>query len=592
MNLIRNKYFHFILLALAAIIVYSNTLNIPFQYDDKHVIQWNNIIKSPNSLPEILTNFYRPILRATFALNYRWFKFEPAGYHVFNIIIHVLNGILIYVLVSIIFKSEFTALLSALLFILHPLNSQAVNYISARSTSLCATFYILSVILFIKANSFKDKEKKKSSVFYIGTFLSCIVALGVKEIAVSIPVMLFACYCLFLGGDVQKFIKKYLIFILLLAGYLLYRLISSGTIGDYSTQRDIISTILTNCNAIVYENLKLLFFPVKLNISYEFPVTSRIDISVIISILVITGLIITAFKSRDKMKSMAFCIFWFFIALLPTQTVIPREEIIDEQRLYLASPAVCIFMAVLMNKLKSMKFTAVKQKFVNNLTTLIIAMLLIIFAFRTYNRNVDWQSEVGIWKKMAEHFPLSAKAHSNLGNSYAEKRMYDEAIKHYEIILGINPDDAQVNNNLANIYFLKGNYDNAIKKYIKAISLRPGYMTAYHNLAMTYEKQGLYDEALKVYMSILQRNPNEASAYFNMGNVFQAKKFYDRAIEAYKKAISIQNNHLQAYNNLGNAYFYKGMFKAAVENYKTALSLEPDFTQARDNMNLAIKNIK
>ncbi len=166
MNLIRNKYFHFFLLAIVALVVYSNGLHSPFQYDDKHVILGNSTIKNINNLPEILLSTYRPVLRATFALNYHWFKTDTSGYHVFNILIHILNGVLIYILMNLMLRDRVVSFLAGLFFIIHPLNTQAINYISARSTSLCTVFYILSVIFFIKANNCREEGGGKCPVRY------------------------------------------------------------------------------------------------------------------------------------------------------------------------------------------------------------------------------------------------------------------------------------------------------------------------------------------------------------------------------------------------------------------------------------------
>ncbi len=590
MSIIKNKYFHFLLLAVVAIAVYSNSFHSPFQYDDKHIILWNNTVKSINNLPDILLSNNRPVLRATFALNYHWFKMDTFGYHIFNVLIHIINGVLIYILMSLTLKDRAVSFLAGLFFIVHPLNTQAVNYISARSTSLCAVFYILSVILFAKANT--TKEKRKARIFYAGTFLSFLFALGTKEIAVSIPVMFFAYYCVFLKGKTRGFIKKYSLFILVVAGYLLYRLVGTGTFGDYSTDRGFITTVLTNFNAMVYENMKLLFFPVHLNVAYEFPEVSYINFPVIFSMAVVAVLLVIAFKSMKNLKYLSFSILWFFIVLLPTQTLIPREEIICEHRLYLACVSVCMLLAASTKRLMELKFSVFSKKTATRIVTLFAVILAVFFTARTYRRNIDWQSEISIWKKMAQRFPGSYKAHSNLGNSYAEKGLYGEASAHYETLLGINPDDAKVNNNLANVYYLTGSYDKAIEKYKKAINIKPGYITAYNNLAMTLKRKGLFDEAMKVYQAVLKISPGNASTHFRKGNLFQDRGLYDRAINSYKKAIEINPGYAQAYNNLGNAYFYKDLYRDAIESYEKALVFDPGIRQARDNINLAMKKIR
>ncbi len=590
MKIIKNKLFQLLIIAFIGIAVYSNSFHSPFQYDDKHVIQWNRTVKSIDNLPGMLASSYRPVLQATFALNYNWFGTETFGYHVFNTLIHILNGILVYFLVSLISRDKTAAFLAGLFFVVHPLNTQAVNYISARSTSLCAVFYILSVIFFIKANN--CREKGKVWKYYAGSFIGFVLAIGSKEIAVSIPVMLFAYHCVFLKGGARVFIKKYSLFILFAGGYLLYRVVSTGTIGDYSTDRGLITTVLTNMNAMVYENLKLLFFPVNLNVAYEFPEVSSINFPVVFSAVVIVVLLVIAYRTMKTSGYLSFSILWFFIILIPTQTFVAREEIICEHRLYLACVSVCMFLAVSLARLRDYNFTLFSKKTAGKAITGFTVTLLVLFAAGSHNRNLDWQSEISLWKRMAESFPGSYKAHSNLGNSYAEKGMYEEAVEHYEILLKTKPDDAKASNNLANIYYLTGKYDRAIEKYRKAIGISPGYLTAHGNLAMAYEKKNMPEEALKVYQGMLGISPGNATVFFKMGNVFQLKKSYDEAINYYKKAVGIRPDYAEVYNNLGNSYFYKGWYDEAIKSYRKALELDPSIKQARDNIGLARERIK
>ena len=579
-------YVHFIILAAALFAVYSNAFNSPFQYDDKHVILWNKDIKTPDGINKMIKSSYRPVLRSTFALNYKWFGLNTAGYHVFNKAIHLINGLLLYLLLFLLFKDRALAFLGSMVFIVHPLNTQAVNYISARSSSLCTVFYILAVIFFISAN----REKIKNAyMFYTLSFLSFLVALGVKEEAISIPVMLAVYDLLFNKPGFNKFIKKQAVYIVSASGYLLMRLIGTGTIGDYSTERNLATTVFTNLKAMVFENLKLIFVPVNLNIAYEFPEIKAIDLNVIPAIAVIAVLIVVALKAAGSRKWITFAIMWFFVTLLPTQTVVAREEIICEHRLYLAGVSFCIFYAGFVNNLKVSGFKVLPVKTSRVLINLSVLVLILIFGFRTYERNRDWQSEICIWEKMAEKFPSSYKAHSNLGNACAEKGIYSKAIEHYEIILKNSPGDSRVNNNLGNVYYLTGQYDKAAERYRESIKSDPDYNTAYNNLGMVYEKMNLYDSALKVYEELLKVNPDDSGAYSRMGDVYMKKGAYNEAIKMYASSIKIDPDKAVVNNNLGNAYYHKGMYDEAINSYRKALSIEPSLMQAGENLKLAVK---
>ncbi len=372
-----SKYAHLkrmLLLAAFAFIAYSNSFDSAFHFDDYSSITAQAYIKSLHNIPYF---FYyegsplvsRPVTMATFSLNYAIGGLEPLSYHYVNFFIHLANSLLAYALLLLTLKGRIdehvnVSFLAALMFAVHPVGTQAVTYIVQRAEILSAFFYLLSLVLFVKASLKKVEAKVKiksfstsTLTFYSLSILSAVLAMGSKEISVTLPFMILLYDFFFISdGSVKRLSRSWPIHILLFLSLIpLVYFIGAAQLKTFITTDSVASpptsSIYAGTEAITrYEYLLtqfrviwvyviLLIFPVNQNLDYSFPVSKTIlePVTTLPSLIGIVLLLTSAFFLFKRQRFMSFFIFWFFIVLAPTSTVAALPDVIYEHRVYLSS---------------------------------------------------------------------------------------------------------------------------------------------------------------------------------------------------------------------------------------------------------------
>ncbi len=405
-KLLKSTKFHIgvaVVLAVSILIVYSNTFNASFHFDDTHVIVENHDIRDLGNLGDILTG-HRGVTMATFAVNYAISGLDVTSYHVVNILIHIIASILAYIVVFNTLQmttknndwSKKIAAFSALLFALHPIQTQAVTYIVQRMESLSSLFYLAGIALFIAA--IRSKSQTKRIVFYASVVAAYLLGFYSKEIAITMPAVIIL-YDLFFvsGGSFKPVIKRwplYAVLFSLMIALTAAAVIPSGGFNDLSQEASGIVAaeakpvtgskapsagfgvqsitpaeyLYTQFNVIVYY-MALLTVPVNQNLDYDFPISrglfevphvnegTVLNIPIpppVISLLIllaIAGLGVYLFlraRAREDKRGLvvSFFIFWFFIILAPTSSILPIIDVIFEHRVYLASLGFFVIFAI------------------------------------------------------------------------------------------------------------------------------------------------------------------------------------------------------------------------------------------------------
>ena len=385
----KNSYsIRIIITLILVLIVYSNTVYHPFHYDDIGVTTKSDLIegrlsdfwkKTVGSGGDIF--LHRLFLRYSFALNYHWGDGSVVNYHIINILLHLLNASLIYLILKNILTNNlsfnkqeeppckkpylaFIPFFSSLIFAVHPLNTETVTFISSRSSGMCTFFYLLSLYLFINGtSSMYGREKRKTSTAFYYTFslIAFTIGLGIKEIIATLPaiILFYLYYFVNREENLLKFIVNFKLYFIGIASpviiYLGYRKTIGGSIftafadsgsGLYGRY----NYFLTELKVIIFYYLKLFIFPINLNIYPMMSVaTSLFEFPVFISLLIILSLVFFAVRINwgkrqfVRNKLISFAVFWFFISLLPSSSFIPLNDPIAEHRAYLPAVGASIF---------------------------------------------------------------------------------------------------------------------------------------------------------------------------------------------------------------------------------------------------------
>ena len=537
-------------------LIYSNTLDVPFYFDDRPNIVENPYVRltdltSKNiacaTFKSPLSN--RPVANLSFALNYYFHQYNVAGYHAINIVIHIITGILLYFFIKTTLsipslRSRYKhhasiAFFAALIWLVHPIQTQSVTYIVQRMNSMAAMFYILSFLLYVKGRLVK--ENQKAWPWFAGCALAGLLALGSKEISATLPffILLYEWYFLqdlskaWLKRSIPYFMGAFVVFGLLVLLYLgsnpLEHILSGYEHRDFTlTQR-----VLTQFRVVTYY-ISLLVYPspARLNLAHDFSLScSFIDpVTTSLSLVSIMALIALAVLIAKKERLISFGILWFFGNLTIESSVIPLE-IIFEHRLYLPSMFACLMTVTL----------AYQCKIPDWLRAGLLCAVIAVFSFWTYERNHVWIDEVTLWKDCAQKSKENARPHNNLGNALFRQGKLDEAIAHYYEVIRIKPNHFLAHNNLGVALGQQGSFEKSISHFYKALQIKSDYAEAHNNLGLVLTRQGKVNEAIAHFYKALQIKPDYAKAHYNLGMAYSSKGLSDRAFKEIKRARALSS---------------------------------------------------
>ncbi|MGE5892926.1 MAG: hypothetical protein ACM34I_02610 [bacterium] len=363
MSFLKSSYLHFFILAFLAFLAYSNTFRVPFHFDDIQNIVENQRIRKISNIPSFFIDLKgppiaaRPLTSATFALNYSLAGLEPFGYHLVNLFLHILNGILLYLVVVRTAEQmdyppdssvRFIALFSSLLFVLHPIQTETLTYIVSRSMLLAATFSFAGILLFLRAVT----VQKKRGIFIALLSFTSFLGMASRQDFAIFPIVLIL-YDLFFVSKFEKkrFMQHHQVYIpvFLSYGYLAFLL----TAFDYEKHAgfgvEVISPLqyLMTQFRVLWTYLRLLVLPINQTIDYDYPVVRTLfALPAVLSFLGYAGLWLAGVFLRKKTPVVSFSILWFMITLVPSSSVIPIVDVIFEHRLYLPSAGFFVLVAL------------------------------------------------------------------------------------------------------------------------------------------------------------------------------------------------------------------------------------------------------
>jgi tetratricopeptide (TPR) repeat protein len=622
---------------LFVLLIYSNTLSGPFIFDDIRHIQKNPHIRMSSlskesiargGLESLATN--RPIAKFSFALNYYFHQYDVEGYHFVNILIHIVTGVLLFLFMKTTLnlpsnRSESKAfqwipLISALIWLIHPLHTQSVTYIVQRMNTMAAMFYLLSILLYIKGRLANGRRKR--IVLFGGCAVTGILSLGSKEIAATLPFFIFLYEWYFFQDLSLSWLKRHglkLVGIGLGFAAVVFIVMGSGLFDQMLKGYKVYNftpfeRVLTEFRVVIFYISLLLFpHPSRLNLDHDFSISHSLfdPMTTIVSLGIILGLIGLAFYMAKKDRLLSFCILWFFGNLVIESSLIGLE-IIYEHRTYLPSLLAILLAVTLIHRF--LKHQGVKVA--------MLCIVIVLFSHWTYQRNKVWGDDLTLWtdstkkspnkarprinlgvalvdrgrieeavdqfSKALEFMPNHAEAHNNLGAALADLGRTREAIKHYSQALKVKPDYADARNNIGVALANIGKVKEAADHFSELLRMSPDDGDVHYNLANALASQGKVGEAIKHYNVALRIRPQDQEIHFNLGRALTRQKKYDEAIKHYTEAIRIAPDYARAHNNLGVALANVEKLKDATTHYSEALRINPDYAEANNNMGVAL----
>lgn len=608
-----------VLFALACLILYFNSLNNGFVFDDLHTITGNLYIKDLHYSPLFLKGYYtssanipkgmfRPLLLLTFSFNYFFSGLKPLGYHIINITLHLLNGVLLYGLLRFL-KKDLPFGLSVfigLLFIAHPLNTEAVSYLTCRS-DLMASFFILSAFFSYV------KNKLLLSLFLF------LLALLTKETALAFPLLVFSYGFLRNPGFSEYRQKnKALFYFALIGAAMLYWAYRHYCIGinthllalPSSPLRSFRANILTQ-SAVSLFYLRLFIWPHPLTIHHAFPIiNSLLEPPAFISVIILGIAIALIFVFRKKQPLISLGIAWYLICLGPKFYAV-LNVVAAEHHFYMPSFGIYFILAAACQNLylRSRRYIIY-----------ILSGAICIFAPIVWFRNYEWRSAFNLWKAAAEADGHSAIALHNLAAEYLQKKEEDraeglfkkalsfssgieihvqgrinlayirerqgklpEAENLLKEALKINRNDYVIYQFLGRVYLKMGREKEAEETWNKGLSLNPLANEIQVNLGELYLHKKDLGRAKEYFQSAIKSNPDDFLAYFDLGQALEQEYKTEEAIRAYKESLKRNPAYALAHYSLGTLYAQKANPRA-LWHLKEAVRMNPNFSEAHNNL--------
>ncbi|MBL7058100.1 tetratricopeptide repeat protein [Patescibacteria group bacterium] len=579
-------------------LVYANSFDNEFIWDDDDSIVNNTYIKNWNHLPDFftqnliagsgqITDYWRPVLLISFALDYNFWQLNPTGFHITNTLLHIFNAWLTFLFLRLIARTnpskndtkinrlslneDIIPFIIALFFLVHPLNTEAITYIAGRADPLSSIFSLLSLLCYTK---YRLKHNPKllnlsaQSWLYPSSLLLFILALMTKEQVILLPfiIAITEFICISQSLNKKRFfraVKMLLPFFILSIIYLSIRLtildfndMFSGFSQGESYDNIILHRLLTFTYVIILY-LKLLFIPTGLHMAREItPITSIFSLPVIFFITLIITTTKLCIKTWHTNRLITFGILWFSIILLPRTNIFQINRPMYEHWLYL--PMIGFWLALLY----SMPIFTEKFTKINRLPkTLQIKILIsasifvtIIFSSLTIIRNSDWKDAIVFYETNLSYTPNSFIQHNNLGMAYANNNEFEAAIREYKLSLAIADEYPQVHSNLANSLLALGYASEAIIEYKKAIEMNPTFSIPYYKLLSIYISQKDIYAIEKILTYMNDFFPTDINYLYSKGIIYFDMGNYTKAIDAWQ-ILHNRTNSPEIHNLIKQAQF-------------------------------------
>ena len=552
-------------------------------WDDDLYVTENTVIQnfSFHSVNHIFTSYftgnYQPLTMLSYLFEYKFFKLDPFGYHLTNLILHLLNCFFVFWLIYMLTRRISVSSITTFLFGLHPLHVESVAWVSERKDLFYALFFLAATVCYC----YYLQEQKIKRYYYL-TLILFILALLSKSMAITLPLVLFLIDYLFhRKRDKSALIDKITFFILSFI---------FGTIavtGQYSVGAVRSGSLFNFFNKIVIASYSVIFYlnkilvPIKLSCLYPYSGIRNIFpflYSFFVFIILFTVVIVSSKYTRKIIFGSGF----FLITLLPVLQFIPiGQTIVADRYLYIASIGIFYILAegifwLFTSKIKYFRFLQCL------ILVTLIAMISVLVSL-TWKRCQVWKDGKSLWSDVLNKYPDYAGAYNNRAIIYKEQGNIQQALSDYNKAIKINFNYEDAYYNRGNAYCQQGNFIKALFDYNEAIKINPNYAEAYNNRAIIYKEQGNIKQAFSDYNKAIEINSNYFAAYNNRGITYYQQGNFIQAISDYNRAIEINPNYAVIYCNRGLAYVQQGNLTQAFSDYTKAIKISPNDAVAYNN---------
>ncbi len=621
-SVLDNVYLHAFILIALTVLCYSNSLSGEFVFDDQQIVMQNPQLMNIKTLGDAvaLGAGWRQLLFFTYGLNFYFTGLRTFGFHVVNLVLHLVNVLLVYGIILTALRDDararFAAFAGAAVFAVHAMFSGAVSYIAGRSSVLCAVFYFAGVLLFFKG---LDCRRRALQVVYFAlAAVSGLLAWQAKQEAITLPLFLAAIVFLRSEKKDWRWIVPLaaipVVAVVLIRDQLrtLYATVGGNQVlvnAGFEKVLPVATYLRTYLSSIVWYYFPRFVFPAGLSADPQItPVDYWYSSEFLFSIVVLAGLAWLTLRYYKREPLLGMGVTALLISPLMAYAAIPLADVVLEHRAYIPGLGVAFLFAWVFHWL---------DRNYSGLRWIGLAALIFLFGSMTVSRNTVFANNIALWEDAEAKGPQKPRAHFNLGQAYQAAQRMPEAIREYQHALALKSDIHAAYSNLAAIYLDQKDLDKGEEMLLKVTSLAPDFTEGFINLAVLYIRRQEPDKALQAVDRALQITPASFAAHFNRGEALTQKGQFKEALEAYKQAVHLRPdldsfklslgvaysragdrstaektfNELtasqfaaEAYRNLGVLYNDAGQLDQAMQYYQQAAKTKPVYPEVHHDL--------
>ena len=573
----------YVLIGLITFGVYANSLHNPFHYDDLHSIVDNPHVRDIGRIPSFFVDptafsaeadnaMYRPLLLATFAINYAISGYEVYSYHLVALGLHLGCVLLLGAVARQLLADQYAAYFAAALFALHPINTEPINYISSRSEILASFFFLLGLYAYLRPG---HRRYLWVGLAFAGGLLS-------KSTTVVFPLVLVAyeliCYRRLQRADkgLYALLAGVASLYLMMVWTFLKKAAITAPVRPYDQQ------LWTQVKAMVFY-LQMLVWPARQNVDHQFLLSDSLfePIAASASFFLLSLVFLAIYHARQHPIPL-WTLAWFLIALMPA-SLVPLNVLVNEHRLYLPCAAFAL--------VSGYAGLALGKRVGRQWVLALGFAVLLAASWKTIERNGVWQNEYTLWRDAAAKAPLMARPSIFLGNAYMRDNRVVEAVAAFKHVLRRDPGFYPAHMHLATLYRRLGRDQQAVDILKKGLHLDPTNPAMWSALAESYRSQSGWHQSLSAYEKAVELAPEDAALRNNLGNIYQVLGRAPDALVHHQRALAIAPGDAETLLNLGNAHLMLQQLQEALAHYQQAASARDDFAGAWFNMGYVLEKM-
>jgi tetratricopeptide (TPR) repeat protein len=595
-----------VLIVVAGLWAYHNSFAGAFLLDDEHAIVHSKEVRQlgPISVATLLAG--RSLVTLSLQVNHALGGLDPWGYHLVNLVIHLLAALALYGVVRRTLLLDrlraryqhgatWIALAAALLWVVHPLQTESVTYVIQRAESLMGLFYLLTVYCVVRGMG-----SAWGKWWYAAAVIFCALGMLSKEVMCTAPVLVLLYDRVFLAPSWGQLVRRrWGLYLGLactwaaLAKTAVWVLGSNAPAGTEEAVGFGVKGVTPAAYAlsqpgVILHYLRLAFWPDPLCLDYRWAAT-RTTGDIILPAVAVAALLVATLWALWHRPALGYWGAWFFLILAPTSSIVPLKDLAFEHRMYLPLAAVLVLVvlagAALWDSASRRLTLGGRPRAVFAAGLILVPVVLL--AVWTTRRNEDYRSPLVMWADVVRKRPTNARGQYNLGHALYRDGRVAESVAHFREAVRLEPSFAPAHLNLGNALLAQGQPEEAAGHFREAFRLEPSYAFAHYNLANVLVGQGKVDEAVGHYRQAVRLDPNFPEAHNNLGRALALGGKSAEAVGHYQQALRLDPKFVLAHANLGDALLSQARAAEAVIEYREALRLDRDFAPGHGKLGSA-----